>query len=93
MPPDQSRHGWVLRAGGAPPKRPRLLAHPCPLPPHAVLSLPLVVHHPTRPADSLGLKLVFKSSFDKANRTSASSFRGPGMEEGLRCVRVCLCGW
>lgn len=35
-------------------------------------------------ADSLGLKLVFKSSFDKANRTSAASFRGPGMEEGLR---------
>ena len=36
------------------------------------------------PADSLGIKLVFKSSFDKANRTSAASFRGPGMEEGLR---------
>jgi hypothetical protein len=36
-------------------------------------------------ADSLGIKLVFKSSFDKANRTSAGSFRGPGMEEGLRC--------
>ena len=35
-------------------------------------------------ADSLGIKLVFKSSFDKANRTSAGSFRGPGMEEGLR---------
>jgi hypothetical protein len=35
-------------------------------------------------ADSLGIKLVFKSSFDKANRTSAASFRGPGMEEGLR---------
>ena len=34
--------------------------------------------------DSLGLKLVFKSSFDKANRTSATSFRGPGLEEGLR---------
>ncbi|PSC67650.1 2-dehydro-3-deoxyphosphooctonate aldolase [Micractinium conductrix] len=37
--------------------------------------------------DSLGLKLVFKSSFDKANRTSASSFRGPGMEEGLRVLQ------
>lgn len=37
-----------------------------------------------RSTDSLGLKLVFKSSFDKANRTSAASFRGPGMEEGLR---------
>jgi 2-dehydro-3-deoxyphosphooctonate aldolase (KDO 8-P synthase) len=34
-------------------------------------------------ADRLGLPLVFKSSFDKANRTSVTSFRGPGMEEGL----------
>lgn len=34
--------------------------------------------------DSLGLKLVFKASFDKANRTSATSFRGPGIKEGLR---------
>ena len=33
--------------------------------------------------DSLGLNYVFKASFDKANRTSISSFRGPGMEAGL----------
>ena len=39
------------------------------------------------PTDSLGIKLVFKSSFDKANRTNASSFRGPGMEEGLRVLK------
>jgi 2-dehydro-3-deoxyphosphooctonate aldolase (KDO 8-P synthase) len=31
-----------------------------------------------------GVPLVFKASFDKANRTSGSSYRGPGMEEGLR---------
>jgi 2-dehydro-3-deoxyphosphooctonate aldolase (KDO 8-P synthase) len=31
----------------------------------------------------LGLPLVFKASFDKANRTSGKSFRGPGLEEGL----------
>ena len=36
--------------------------------------------------DKLGLLLVFKSSFDKANRTSATSFRGPGLEEGLRSI-------
>ncbi|EFJ32189.1 hypothetical protein SELMODRAFT_143805 [Selaginella moellendorffii] len=36
--------------------------------------------------DELQLKLVFKSSFDKANRTSAHSFRGPGLEEGLRIL-------
>ncbi|XP_068658483.1 2-dehydro-3-deoxyphosphooctonate aldolase 1 [Aristolochia californica] len=34
----------------------------------------------------LGLQLVFKSSFDKANRTSSKSFRGPGMEEGLKIL-------
>lgn len=34
----------------------------------------------------LGLPFVFKSSYDKANRTSASSFRGPGMEKGLRVL-------
>jgi len=33
--------------------------------------------------DALGIPYVFKASFDKANRTSASSFRGPGLEEGL----------
>jgi 2-dehydro-3-deoxyphosphooctonate aldolase (KDO 8-P synthase) len=30
-----------------------------------------------------GLPLIFKTSFDKANRTSGSSFRGPGLQEGL----------
>src|SRR6476646_5637778 len=34
----------------------------------------------------LGIPFIFKSSFDKANRTSASSFRGPGLEEGLRIL-------
>ncbi|WZO98219.1 3-deoxy-8-phosphooctulonate synthase [Isosphaeraceae bacterium EP7] len=32
----------------------------------------------------LGIPLIFKASFDKANRTSKSSFRGPGMDEGLK---------
>ncbi|MFY7835989.1 MAG: 3-deoxy-8-phosphooctulonate synthase [Novosphingobium sp.] len=34
----------------------------------------------------LGLTLIFKSSFDKANRSSDKSFRGPGMDEGLRIL-------
>lgn len=38
--------------------------------------------------DALGLKLIFKSSFDKANRTSAASFRGPGLEEGLKVLEL-----
>ncbi len=35
---------------------------------------------------ALGINFIFKSSFDKANRTSGTSFRGPGMEEGLRVL-------
>ncbi|HEX5314526.1 MAG TPA: 3-deoxy-8-phosphooctulonate synthase [Gammaproteobacteria bacterium] len=34
-------------------------------------------------ADRLSLRLIFKASFDKANRSSLTSFRGPGLEEGL----------
>jgi 2-dehydro-3-deoxyphosphooctonate aldolase (KDO 8-P synthase) len=34
----------------------------------------------------LGVPFIFKSSFDKANRSSRASFRGPGMEEGLRIL-------
>lgn len=35
---------------------------------------------------SLGITLIFKSSYDKANRSSGSSFRGPGMDEGLEIL-------
>ncbi|MGE5721418.1 MAG: 3-deoxy-8-phosphooctulonate synthase [Sphingomonadales bacterium] len=37
-------------------------------------------------AERLGILFIFKSSFDKANRSSAASYRGPGMEEGLRIL-------
>lgn len=37
-------------------------------------------------AEEMGLLVIFKASFDKANRSSTSSFRGPGMEEGLRIL-------
>ncbi len=36
--------------------------------------------------DDLDLPFVFKSSFDKANRTSIDSYRGPGLEDGLRIL-------
>ena len=35
---------------------------------------------------SLGINFIFKSSFDKANRSSGTSFRGPGMEKGLEIM-------
>jgi 2-dehydro-3-deoxyphosphooctonate aldolase (KDO 8-P synthase) len=38
--------------------------------------------------DELKIHLVFKSSFDKANRSSVESFRGPGLEKGLEMLRV-----
>ncbi|URL57281.1 3-deoxy-8-phosphooctulonate synthase [Luteibacter flocculans] len=38
--------------------------------------------------DRLGIHFIFKSSFDKANRSSGSSFRGPGMEEGLKVLEA-----
>ncbi len=34
----------------------------------------------------LGIDIIFKASFDKANRTSAASYRGPGMERGLQML-------
>ena len=37
--------------------------------------------------DELKINLVFKSSFDKANRSSIESFRGPGLDEGLKILR------
>lgn len=37
-------------------------------------------------SDKLGVQLIFKSSFDKANRTSSKSFRGPGLEQGLKIL-------
>jgi 2-dehydro-3-deoxyphosphooctonate aldolase (KDO 8-P synthase) len=38
--------------------------------------------------DELGIHFIYKSSFDKANRSSHTSFRGPGMEEGLRILQT-----
>lgn len=38
--------------------------------------------------DELGIPFIYKSSFDKANRSSIDGFRGPGIEEGLRVLQV-----
>ncbi len=39
-------------------------------------------------AGQLGIQVVFKASFDKANRTSVRSFRGPGLQEGLATLEA-----
>ncbi len=38
--------------------------------------------------DQLGIPFIYKSSFDKANRSSSKSYRGPGIEEGLRILSL-----
>ena len=38
--------------------------------------------------DRKGFQIAFKSSFDKANRTSVDSYRGPGLEDGLRMLQL-----
>ena len=61
--------------------RPFLIAGPC-----VIENEQLVIDTAGRIADiakAIGMPYVFKSSFDKANRTSITSFRGPGLEKGL----------
>lgn len=38
---------------------------------------------------ALGTDIIFKASFDKANRTSISSFRGPDSKRGCACLPTC----
>lgn len=46
-----------------------------------------IARHVKGVCDKLGLTYVFKASFDKANRSSNASFRGPGLEEGLKILQ------
>lgn len=43
-----------------------------------------IAEHYVEVTQKLNIPYVFKASFDKANRSSVTSYRGPGMEEGLR---------
>ena len=43
-----------------------------------------IAEHYVEVTTELGIPYVFKASFDKANRSSMHSYRGPGMEEGLK---------
>ncbi|MBU6166023.1 MAG: 3-deoxy-8-phosphooctulonate synthase [Alphaproteobacteria bacterium] len=70
-----------VRAPGAPPF---LIAGPCVIESEALC---LAIATRLRAiADELGMAVIFKASFDKANRTSVSGFRGHGLEEGLRVL-------
>lgn len=57
-----------------------LIAGPC------VIESEEHVHQMARAIENVAGPFVFKASFDKANRTSAASYRGPGLKEGLRIL-------
>jgi 2-dehydro-3-deoxyphosphooctonate aldolase (KDO 8-P synthase) len=61
--------------------RPILIAGPCVIESQTLCLRVASVLRKT--CDRLGITYVFKASYDKANRTSGKSFRGPGLEEGL----------
>ncbi len=60
------------------------IAGPCVMESEAMVMQ--VAEHLAGLRDRLGWQIVFKSSFDKANRTSVSSYRGPGLDDGLRML-------
>jgi 2-dehydro-3-deoxyphosphooctonate aldolase (KDO 8-P synthase) len=79
--PHAVRVGPVTIGGGAPLA---LIAGPC-----VIESREAALRHAARlreMAERAGIGLVYKSSFDKANRTALASFRGVGMDEGLRIL-------
>jgi 2-dehydro-3-deoxyphosphooctonate aldolase (KDO 8-P synthase) len=80
-PPPAVRVGEVRIGGGAPLA---LLAGPCAIEgeAHALKTAEALV----RVAARAGVPFVYKSSYDKANRSSAGSYRGPGLDEGLRIL-------
>jgi 2-dehydro-3-deoxyphosphooctonate aldolase (KDO 8-P synthase) len=61
-----------------------LIAGPCVIESEALVME--VAGHMRELTRELGIPYIFKASFDKANRSSKSSFRGPGIEEGLRIL-------
>ncbi|MFN5919336.1 MAG: 3-deoxy-8-phosphooctulonate synthase, partial [Planctomycetota bacterium] len=58
-----------------------LIAGPCVI--ESLDSCLQIAEHVLKACQELGIGYVFKASFDKANRTSGSSFRGPGIDNGL----------
>lgn len=69
------------RAPGAPPF---LIAGPCVIESEALCLA--IAERLKAISEDLGIPVIFKASFDKANRTSVNGFRGYGLEEGLRVL-------
>lgn len=64
--------------------KPIFIAGPCVI--ESAELLDIVAQELVQINKELGTDIIFKASFDKANRTSLSSFRGPGMERGLQML-------
>ncbi len=64
--------------------KPIFIAGPCVI--ESAELLDVVAQHLVNVSQTLGVELIFKASFDKANRTSLRSFRGPGLEKGLQML-------
>ncbi len=64
--------------------KPIIIAGPCVI--ESAKLLAEVAEELLSVSSQLGIDIIFKSSFDKANRTSVSSFRGPGLEKGLQML-------
>src|SRR5687768_18488846 len=73
--------GAVAIGGGAPLA---LIAGPCVIESEAHASM--IAESLAKIASRCGIALIFKASYDKANRTSLKSFRGPGIEAGLKIL-------
>ena len=73
--------GSVLAGGGRPPI---LICGPCVIESedHALM----IARRVKETAQAAGFPLIFKASYDKANRSSSGSYRGPGAAEGLRVL-------
>ena len=75
--------GSVTLGGGAPLA---LIAGPCVIESDAHAMM--IAESLAKIAGRIGVPFIFKASYDKANRTSLKSFRGPGLNEGLRVLRA-----
>jgi 2-dehydro-3-deoxyphosphooctonate aldolase (KDO 8-P synthase) len=86
VPPVELAPGVVIGGEASFPGSFPIIAGPC-----VIENEDLVIemaHTLAAMAERLGLTLIFKSSFDKANRSSIGSFRGPGLAEGLRVLAL-----
>lgn len=64
--------------------KPIIIAGPCVI--ESQECLETVAQELVRLNEKLGVEIIFKASFDKANRTSITSYRGPGLEKGLQML-------